>query len=613
MKILGLSFFYHDAAACVCIDGVPVAMAEEERFSRIKHDSEFPAQAVAFALQQAGLTAADLDAVVFYEKPFVKFDRIIKSALATFPYAPRAFAGSMKLFFTKKMWIRGLICTQLGVPPEKVFFSQHHLSHQASAFFCSPWQEAAILTVDAVGEWDTTSLAVGKGNNITLLKALAFPHSLGMLYSAFTAFLGFEVNEGEYKVMGMAPYGTPKYVDRIWKMIRRFPDGSFELDLRYFAFQHSVERPYSRAFLDLFGPARNPASKFFTRNTGWPSYFGPKPEGQEWERMAAEQEFYADVAASVQRVLEELILGLARHLAEITGLTRVCLAGGVALNSVSNTRIARETPFTEVYIQPAAGDAGGALGAALAYEYFGTDRPRTFHLRHALYGKAFSNEEVEAVLQHHGVPFTRLPDDAALVAHVAERIADGKVIGWFQGRFEWGPRALGSRSILADPRRAEMKDVVNTKIKFREPYRPFAPSVLAERAAEYFIFPEAASLEPARFMLYVVPVRPEVRSRIPAVTHVDGSARPQLVTASDTPRYEALIRAFEARTGVPVVLDTSFNLKGEPIVTTPQNALRTFLVSEMDVLAMEHCVVERSALTATQIAQVLQALSGSES
>lgn len=608
MKILGLSFFYHDAAACLVVDGIPVAMSEEERFSRKKHDSEYPAGAIEFVLQTGGINAADLDAVVFYEKPFIKFDRLIKSALEVFPFAPMAFGGSMKSFFTKKMWIRSLISSKLGISAEKIFFSQHHLSHQASTYFCSPWQEAAILTVDGVGEWDTTSLAVGKGNTITTLKTLAYPHSLGLLYSTFTAFLGFEVNEGEFKVMGMAPYGTPKYADKVWSLIKRHDDGSFTLDLRYFAFHQSVDRPYSNAFLEIFGKPRDPKSKFFTRTTGWPSYFGEKPQGEAYDKIAQEQEYYADVAASLQFVLEELLIGLARHLHELTGLTRLCMAGGVALNSVANARLARETPFKEIFVQPAAGDAGGALGAAMAYAFLDTDKPRHFHMRHALYGKASTDAEIEQFLQLHQVSATRYTDDASLIAAVADRIVDGKVIGWFQNRFEWGPRALGSRSILADPRREDMKDIVNTKIKFREPYRPFAPSVLEERAHEYFEFPDAPTLEPARFMLYVVPVRPEVREKLPAITHVDGSARPQLVSKQDTPLYYNLIEAVGQRTGIPVVLDTSFNLKGEPIVTTPANAMYTFLKSEMDVLAIGHFVVDRNTLSVNQIEELLKKL-----
>lgn len=539
------------------VNGVPVAMAEEERFSRKKHDFGFPRLAINFVLKKSGLKPVDLDCVVFYEKPFLKFERVIKNSLATFPLTLPVFQESIKHLFLDKLWIRHLICEQLEIPSEKVLFSNHHLSHAASAFFASPWDKAAILTIDGVGEWATTTLGIGDGDMIKILKEIHFPHSLGLLYSAFTAFLGFEVNDGEYKVMGMAPYGKPKYADRVRKLIQVADDGSFELDLSYFSFYKSLNNTYSRKFLDLFGKPRDPKSRFFTRDTGWPSYFGPKPVGQDYDRIAQEQEYYAGIAASVQLVLEEVILKLCRYLHRETGLNKLCYAGGVALNSVANWKIIRQGLFKELFIQPAAGDGGGALGAALAVYNSIAGHRSEFVMRHAYYGENYNDNDIKNVLLNNGLKYEHINDEGCLLDKVSELLIAGKVIGWFHGRFEWGPRALGSRSIIADPRLAGMKDVVNTKIKFREPYRPFAPSVLSEHANEFFDIQEAANHIPARFMLYVVPVREDKRSIVPAITHVDGSARPQLVFREQSPRYYKLIENFWRKTNVPMILNTS--------------------------------------------------------
>ena len=591
MKILGLSFFYHDSAVCLLIDGVPAAMAEEERFSRKKHDSGFPSLAIDFVLREAGLKASDIDWVIFYEKPFLKFERIIKTALETFPFAPAVFRESIKHLFLDKLWIRQLIAGEIEINPKKVLFSNHHLSHAASAFFCSPYDKAAILTVDGVGEWATTALSVGEGNKLKIFKEIHFPHSLGLLYSAFTAFLGFEVNEGEYKVMGMAPYGRPLYTDKIKKLITGFEDSSFELNLDYFSFHRSLSETFSNKLVELFGKPRDKESRFFIRSTGWPSYFGQKPEGEEYERLAAEQEFYADIAASIQAVLEKHLIGLAMHLYELTGLDKLCLAGGVALNSVANWKIREQTPFKEIYIQPAASDAGGALGAALALYHIGFNKERKFVMEHSYWGEEHSNQDIEKSIQEKGLSYEFISEEDELLDIVSNNITKGKVIGWFQGPFEWGPRALGNRSILADPRKAEMKDIVNTKIKFREPYRPFAPSVLAEHAEDFFEMPDAQSHYPARFMLYVVPVKKDKKNLVPAITHIDGTARPQLVYKERSPRYWKLINRFREKTSIPMLLNTSFNLRGEPIVNTPENAINTFLKSEMDLLVLENFIV----------------------
>ena len=596
MYILGISCYYHDAAAVLLHDGKMVAAAEEERFSRIKHDFGFPKLAIKYCLETAGIQGTDLDYVVYFEKPFRKLDRILMMSFQTYPKSWKVFRESMMTWTMDKMWVASTIQEELGdIPKEKILFSEHHLSHAASAFLCSPFDEAAILTVDGVGEWVTGTYGVGRGNQIKLLKQMEFPHSLGLLYSAFTAFLGFEVNEGEYKVMGMAPYGEPKYVDKVWKVVQQNSDGSFSLDMDYFSFHHSTENTYNRRkFEALFGEARPTKLQFFTEGTGFPKYFGDPPSN--YRELCKLNQHYADIAASIQKVTEELLLGMARNIQRQTGLKRLCIAGGVGLNSVANSRILRETDFEELYVQPAAGDGGGALGAALwAYNTL-LGKPRDFTMKHAYWGRANSDAEISDFLTQNNIPFRRLKDEDDLVDNVVERLMSAKVIGWAQGRFEWGPRALGSRSIIADPRNPEMKDIVNAKIKFREPYRPFAPSVLAECAERYFELPNACQHYPARYMLYVVPVKESAHSTLPAITHVDGTGRLQTVFKEQSPRYYKLIERFGQATGVPVILNTSFNLRGEPIVTTPANAFHTFKTSEMDTLVLENFMIEKSAL-----------------
>lgn len=477
MYILGISCFFHDAAAALLKDGHLVAAAEEERFSRKKHDYDFPARAIRFVVEHEGITATDLEYVVFFEKPFVKFERILMTSLQTFPRSLRVFREAMIAWLLDKLWVKSLIRERVGVPAEKILFSEHHLSHAASAFFCSPFAEAAVLTVDGVGEWATATMGEGKDREIRLHREIRFPHSLGLLYSAFTAFLGFEVNEGEYKVMGMAPYGTPRYVDKVWKLIDLAPDGSFRLNMEYFAFHHSTTTTYSPKFVRLFGPPRDPRANFFTETSGYPAYFGVRPGN--FHELARLNQHYADIAASVQAVLEEVLVTMARALRRETGQRNLCIAGGVGLNSVANWKILREAGFDDLYVHPAAGDAGGALGGALYAYHMILGKPRGFVMEHASWGKAYDDGEVGQFVASWGIRAEKLPE-GQLLDRVVEAIANGAVVGWHQGRFEWGPRALGLCSILADPRRAEMKDVVNTKIKFREPYRPFAPSVLAE-------------------------------------------------------------------------------------------------------------------------------------
>ncbi|HEX9453036.1 MAG TPA: carbamoyltransferase C-terminal domain-containing protein, partial [Candidatus Binatia bacterium] len=490
-----------------------------------------------------------------------------------------------------RLWIKGLIQKELNIEPERILFSEHHLSHAASTFLCSPFEEAAVLTVDGVGEWATASSGIGKGNEITLNKEIRFPHSLGLLYSVFTAFLGFEVNEGEYKVMGMAPYGKPRYVDKVEKLYRLDNDGGFRLNMDYFAYHYSPTQSFTAKFVELFGAPREPETYFFTTSSGYPSYFGAKPGN--FDELIKRNEYYADIAASIQVVTEEILLKMVNALHRETGQRRLCMAGGVALNSVANGRILKETPFEELYIQPAAGDSGAALGAALYAYHTLLGQPRKFVMDHAYWGKGYDDAAVHDTLAEQNIRAEEFTDEEKLLDRVADGLSQGKVAGWFQGRFEWGPRALGHRSIIADPRRSEMKDVVNTKIKFREPYRPFAPSVLENRASEFFDLPSPERHYPNRFMLYVVDVKDDAKEKLPAITHVDGSARLQTVRADTSPLYYRLIEKFGEATGVPVILNTSFNLRGEPIVTSPADALKTFYNSGLDFLVLGNSIVAK--------------------
>ena len=550
MNILGISCFYHDAAACLIQDGRLVAAASEERFTRKKHDEGFPHQAIQYCLKAGKIEAKDLDYVGFYDKPFLKFERLLSTYLSTFPRGFRSFSKAMPVWLREKLWIPQLIRKELKYEG-KVLFTEHHLSHAASAFLVSPFKEAAILTVDGVGEWATASYGVGRDREIDLFKEIRFPHSLGLLYSAFTYYLGFKVNSAEYKVMGLAPYGVPRYVDQVRQIIEIKDDGSFELDMRFFSYHHGLRMVNGR-FSSLFGgPPRDPESKLDQR--------------------------HKDIAASVQKVTEEIMLKMASWLHRETKMENLCLAGGVALNCVANGRILREGPFKDLFIQPAAGDAGGALGVAAYIFHSLLGHPRMTPMEDAYLGPEYSEEEVRKALERYGAPYRRLERDD-LVREVAALIEGQTVIGWFQGRMEFGPRALGSRSILADARNPENKDVVNLKIKFRESFRPFAPSVLEEKIGEYFEIDR-----PSPYMLLVAPVR-EGKRVIPSVTHVDHSARIQSINRKQNALYYDLIREFERRTGVPVIINTSFNVRGEPIVCSPDDAYRCFMRTHMDYL-----------------------------
>ena len=566
MKVLGISCHYHDAAAALIVDGVPVAMAQEERFSRIKHDAGFPTRAIDFVMR--GVRPDTLDYVVFYEKPFRKFERFIRSSVSFFPASYSQFREGMARYLKEKLWIKAEIREKLQVRDDQVLFVPHHRSHAASAFFCSPFRESAILTVDSVGEWTTTTIGRGKENRIELIKEIRYPHSLGLLYSTFTAFLGFRVNEGEYKVMGLAPFGKPVYVDDVLRLIDIREDGSFRLNLNYFSFHTSLTTPCSPAFLGLFGEPRRP------------------------DRGGTFEVRHADIAASIQQVTEDVLLKLARTSRELSGSKNLSFAGGVALNSVANFKLLKEAGFDHLFIQPAAGDAGGALGAALYVHNHLLKNNRCFEMDHAYYGPGYTDAEIGTFLAAGNIPSTKYGNDE-LLRVVARKIARGDVVGFFQGRSEWGPRALGNRSILADARRPEMAKTINGKIKFREPFRPFAPSVLDGDAPALFEIPPGES--PSRFMLFVCPVREHVRREnlLPAVTHVDGTARPHVVFRETNERYYRLLQEFKMITGIGCVLNTSFNLAGEPIVESPADAYGVFCRSGMDVLVLDNYVVER--------------------
>jgi carbamoyltransferase len=595
--ILGLSAYYHDSAAALIVDGDIVAAAQEERFTRVKHDQRFPLHAVRYCLAEAGIAANDLDYVVFYEKPLQKFDRLLETYFAFAPSGLRSFSRAAPLWLKTKLHIPRLLRRDLGISKSvPVAFVDHHESHAASAFFPSPFAEAAIVTLDGVGEWTTASIGRGAGNRVDLLARIRFPHSLGLLYSAFTYYCGFKVNSGEYKLMGLAPYGKPVYANLIReRVIDVKDDGSFWMDMTYFGYPTGL-RMTSSKFHDLFGgPPRDPESPILQR--------------------------HMDLAASIQAVTEEAMMKVARRAHELTGSRNLVLAGGVALNCVANGKLLRNGPFDDVWIQPAAGDAGGALGAALFVWHQLLDHPRApgriDAQKGSFLGPRATTDDIVSLFDREGVPAERLDDETELLQRVVDQLADEKIVGWFQGRMEFGPRALGARSILGDPRSPRMQAAMNLKVKFRESFRPFAPAVLRERAHEWFDFPAGHE---SPYMLLVadvldrrrIPLTDEERERmerdpdlrrrvnvarsvIPAVTHVDYSARLQTVDRERNPRFHALLEAFHQRTGCPVLVNTSFNVRGEPIVCTPADALRCFLATEIDVLVIENFIVRKDA------------------
>ncbi len=586
MNILGISAFYHDSAAALVRDGEIVAAAQEERFSRKKHDPRFPKLAAAYCLREAGIGIEQVDYVAFYDKPFVKFERLLTTYLAVAPRGILSFYDQMPGWLKEKIFMRRTVRKELEYDGQ-VLFCSHHQSHAASAFFPSPFEKAAFITVDGVGEWATTTFGVGEGNKVKILKEINFPHSLGLLYSAFTYFTGFKVNSGEYKLMGLAPYGEPKYVDVIRReLIDIKDDGSYRLNMDYFDYAGGQRMTNAKLDALFGGPPRKAETKFTQREM--------------------------DLARSIQDVTEEVMLKMAHHVHAVTGMENLCLAGGVALNCVANGRILREGPFKDVWIQPAAGDAGNALGSALFawHQVLGNARKADKRRQKATYlGPQYSDEEIRTFLDAEGVPYEYYADEAALLDRVAGVLASENVAGWFQGRMEFGPRALGARSILGDPRSRQMQSVLNLKIKFRESFRPFAPSVLRERAGECFELDHDSP-----YMLVVAPVRKErlreltaeekqaqgfdklkvIRSDLPAITHVDNSARIQTVEKEDNPRYHGLIQKFYEKTGCPVIINTSFNVRGEPIVCTPQEALTCFMRTKMDFLVLGSFVLDKS-------------------
>ncbi|MBU1042277.1 MAG: hypothetical protein KKF77_14370 [Proteobacteria bacterium] len=581
MYILGLSFDYHDAAAALISDGAIVAVAQEERFSRVKHDARLPKRAIAFCLEEADINADQLDAVCFYENTTVKLDRILRSSFSGCGIDVSVLNRTVQSWMQGgKLCFRQRIAEATGIAPDKIFTTSHHQAHTASAYFCSPFQEATIITIDGVGELETMTVSIGRGSVIEKVFSVNFPDSVGLLYSAFTAFLGFEVNEGEYKVMGMGAFGRPVHVERIRALVELLPDGGFRVDQSYFNFNAPEVYPFTDKLVKAFGEPRVPDTVFDVDSND--------PE------VVKNSLHYADIAASVQAVTEELIMHIVSMAIARTGIRQVAMAGGVALNSLANGKIQRELGI-ELFIQPSAGDSGGALGTALWYAYAVAGLPRHAAMNSAFLGKSWTNEGVEAELRSAGVKsYRRFDDIEELLDIVAGLLQEKAIIGWMHGRSEWGPRSLGARTIIANPLFPETKSIVNEKIKFREPFRPFAPAVLAERAHEYFeIPPNLPPHAPESFMLAVAPVREEHKTTIPAVTHADGSARVQLVHKAISPRFHALIEHFGRKTGVPVVLNTSFNLRGEPIVNSPYDALRTFSWSGIDYLVLENFLITK--------------------
>ena len=592
-SILGISAFYHDSAACILINGKIVAAAQEERFTRIKHDSNYPHNAVEFVLDYANLKLDEVDQIIFFEKPFLKFERLLETYVAFAPKGFLSFSKAMPVWIKEKLFQKNLLQNKLknhdenyNKNKENIYFSDHHLSHAASAFFPSPFSEAVIITADGVGEWATTTVAVGKGNNLEIKKEIHFPHSLGLLYSAFTYYTGFKVNSGEYKLMGLAPYGKPNYVNDILKIVDIKEDGTFRLDQSYF----------------------NYATGLTMTNRKFESLFGQKPRNSKSEKIT---QFHMDIASSIQKVTEDIMIKLAKSVKKEFGLSNLCLAGGVALNCVANGKILKEKVFDNIWVQPAAGDAGGALGAALAYWHIEQKNPRKINtlddMSGSYLGPDYSQEKIENELNRLGANY-KILNENEIIDQTSKDLSNGNAIGWFQGRMEFGPRALGCRSILGDPRSADMQKNLNLKVKFRESFRPFAPSILAEDLETWF---EINSFSP--YMLMVANVKKEKcipmseddkklfgieklnvkRSEVPAVTHVDYSARIQTVHEHTNKKYYNLLKKFKEITGCPILVNTSFNVRGEPIVNTPEDAFNCFMGTELDYLVIGNCYLDK--------------------
>jgi carbamoyltransferase len=591
LRILGISGLYHDSAAALIEDGHIVAAAQEERFTRKKHDSRFPVHAVRYCLTEGNIELGDVDHIVFYDKPFLKFERLLETYLTFAPRGIKSFAMAIPLWLREKLFLKDLLLKEFRKIDfnskwnGQILFSEHHLSHAASAFFPSPFEEAVVLTMDGVGEWATTSVAIGKGNNLEVIKEIHFPHSLGLLYSAITYYTGFKVNSGEYKVMGLAPYGEPKFAELMLKhLINVKPDGSFRLDMSYFDYCTGLTMTNTK-FDKLFGGPPRKSDELLTQR-------------------------HMDLAASIQAVTEEVVLRLTRSLRKETGIKNLCLAGGVALNCVANGKILRDGSFEHIYIQPASGDAGGSLGAAMAGYHMQLGQKRQVSgdaMRGAYLGPAFAQTDIETRLKNCGAKFDVL-DDAALIENSAEDLAQGKALGWFQGRMEFGPRSLGNRSILGDPRSPTMQKTLNLKVKYRESFRPFAPSILRERVSDWFeldgdspymllvadvVKSRRRAMTAEENQLFGIEKLNVPRSDVPAITHVDYSARIQTVHQDTNPRYHALLSAFERKTGCPLLVNTSFNVRGEPIVGSPEDAFRCFMGTDLDILVVGNCYLRK--------------------
>lgn len=560
MNILGISCYYHDASACLLKDGKVATAADEERFTRIKHDNNFPINAINYCLKEGGISIEDVDYVGFYEKPIMKFDRVLSQYLETFPRSFKMFVDTMPSFLAEKLRIHSKIRKELKYEGE-IFFIDHHLAHAASAFLTSSFKKSAILTIDAVGEWATTSIGFGEGNVIKILKEIRFPHSLGLLYTTVTAYLGFKANNDEYKVMGLAAYGKPKYSEKFKKIIHVKEDGSFCLDMSYFDYHHKLRMP-SKKFIEEFGPEREPESKI-------------KPR-------------HEDIAASLQKITEEVIFKMLNHLYDLTRVENLCMAGGVALNSVANGKITENTPFKNIYVQPASSDSGTSMGAALFVYTSILGKDRAYVLDSAYLGPSFLKEDVEKFLKNKNAVYREFQNDKELAKKIAELVWKNKIVALFRGSMEWGPRALGNRTILANPCNPEMKDILNRRVKHREPFRPFAPTVPLEDAEKYF-----DTDMPVPHMNIVYPVKEEKRKIIPSVTHVDGSGRIQTVTKKQNPFFHKVLKEFEKLSGVPILINTSFNVRGEPIVCSPEDAYKCMMGTGIDFMAIENFLVSK--------------------
>ena len=590
MKILGISCFFHDSAAVLIDNGITVAASEEERFTRIKHDSNFPFESIKFCLEKSGYNSSELDYVIFYEKPLLKLDRILETIKYDFPKSFEIYQNVMKNWGSEKLWIKDFITKVLKIPKKKILFYEHHFSHAASAFYCSNFESSDLLTIDGVGEWTTTSFGKTINQTLTRDNNVDFPNSIGLLYTAFTEFLGFEVNDGEYKVMGMAPYGKPIYLDKIDKLFKSIKKFGFELDMSYFNFHKSVNTNLSSKFTNLFGEKRNKEEPFYL------DIHNDDLSDQNFDvsnEIKKRSIYFADIAASIQTYTEDLILGFTRNLKSENHNENLSYAGGVAYNCAANAKLLKSGLYKNIFIQPAAGDSGGALGAALGLDFIITGKKRN-NFSNVYLGKSYSNSEIKNFLENNGIDYKFYENFDDICEIIAKEISNEKIIGWFQGGFEFGPRSLGNRSILADPRFFKTKKIVNSKIKFRELFRPFAPSTIKEYVETYYELDKSeVEQQPYSFMLSTVKVREKYREKLEAITHLDNTARLQVVSKETNERFHKLISSFGDKTGIHTLLNTSFNRRGEPIVSSPEDAMATFNWTGIDILVMNNFIISK--------------------